>query len=187
MTHLREIAIAAFFVWILVDGFIVFRRRSGVAENRDRSSMQVLMIGNLLAWITAIWLAFAQPGTLRPTLPFQIAGLALMATGIFVRSVAIIQLGRFHTPNVAVLADHEVCEHGLYRHVRHPSYLGALIAFLGFGMALGNWASVLILLLLTITAYAYRIREEEAALHAALGERYANYCRRTRRLIPGMY
>lgn len=187
MTHLRDIAIAVFFVWVLADGFIVFRRRSGAAENRDRSSLQVLMTGNMLAWIAAIWLAFAWPGTLHPTVPWQIAGLALMATGISIRSIAIIQLGRFHTPNVAVLADHEVCERGLYRHVRHPSYLGALIAFLGFGLALGNWLSLLILVLLSLAVYAYRIREEEAALSAALGERYVDYCRRTKRLIPGVY
>ena len=33
----------------------------------------------------------------------------------------------------------------------------------------------------------YRIREEEAALTAALGERYRAYCRRTWRLLPGVY
>ena len=185
MTHLRDIAIAVFFVWIFADGFVVFRRRSGSAENRDRSSLQVLMIGNMLAWLLAFWFAFANPGTIR--LPLQIAGLMVMASGIAIRSVAIAQLGRFHTPNVAVLADHEVCERGLYRHVRHPSYLGALIAFLGFGFALGNWFSLLILMLLTTAVYLYRIREEEAALRAALGERYDDYCRRTKRLIPGLY
>jgi protein-S-isoprenylcysteine O-methyltransferase Ste14 len=32
--------------------------------------------------------------------------------------------------------------------------------------------------------YAYRIHVEEAALIAALGERYKNYMRRTQRLVP---
>ncbi|HSN01332.1 MAG TPA: isoprenylcysteine carboxylmethyltransferase family protein, partial [Rudaea sp.] len=69
----------------------------------------------------------------------------------------------------------------------HPSYLGALIAFLGLGLALGNWFSVIALVLMTVIVYSYRIHEEETALRAALGERYADYCHRTKRLIPGVY
>lgn len=187
MILLRNFAIALFVVWIVLDGVVVFRRVSGKAENRDRFSLRVIAAGNLLAWIIAIWLAFAHPGTLHPTVPLQIAGLVLMVFGILIRSVAIAQLGRFHTPNVAVLADHQVIDRGLYRHVRHPSYLGALIAFLGFGLALSNWLGLLVIVLLMSIVYLFRIHEEEAALHAALGERYDDYCRRTKRLIPGMY
>jgi protein-S-isoprenylcysteine O-methyltransferase len=187
MTLLRDVAIAVFAVWILLDGVVVFRRMSGKTENRDRFSLRVIAVGNLLAWVVAIWLAFARPGTIHPTVPMQIAGLIVMGLGILIRSVAIAQLGRFHTPNVAVLVDHEVVDRGLYRHIRHPSYLGALIAFLGFGLALGNWLGLLVIMLLALIVYLYRIHEEEAALHAALGERYAGYCRRTKRLIPGIY
>jgi protein-S-isoprenylcysteine O-methyltransferase len=78
-------------------------------------------------------------------------------------------------------------QEGLYRWVRHPSYLGALIAFLGFALALGNWWSVAVFALVTPAAYLFRIREEDAALAAALGEPYRDYCRRTKRLIPGVY
>lgn len=187
MILLRDIALVVFFVWIMLDGVVVFRRKSGKAENRDRFSLRVIAVGNLLAWSVAIWLAFVHPGTLRPTVPLQIAGLALMGIGILTRSVAIAQLGRFHTPNVAVLADHQVMDRGLYRHIRHPSYLGAIIAFLGFGLALSNRLGLFVMLLLTLIVYLFRINEEEAALHAALGQRYADYCRRTRRLIPGIY
>ena len=110
-----------------------------------------------------------------------------MGIGILVRSIAIAQLGRFHTPNVAVLADHRVVDSGLYRHVRHPSYLGALIAFLGCSLALGNWLSLIIIMALSIVVYRYRIHEEEAALTASLGDQYRDYCRRTRRLVPFVY
>ena len=186
MTLIRDIALAAFFVWIVIDGVVVFSRRTGAAENRDRSSLAVLMAGNLLAWVATLWLAFADPGTIRPP-QLQFAGLIVMASGIAIRSIAIAQLGRFHTPNVAVLADHEVMDRGLYRVVRHPSYLGALVAFLGVGLALGNWLGMAVIVLMTVVVYSYRIHEEETALQAALGARYADYCRRTKRLIPGVY
>ncbi|GAA0722940.1 isoprenylcysteine carboxylmethyltransferase family protein [Dokdonella soli] len=187
MERLRNIAVAVFVLWLLIDGLVVFRRKSGTAENRDRFSLRVIAAGNLLAWTVGIWLAYKQIGVIRPTMPVQIAGLVSLGLGILIRSTAIAQLGRFHTPNVAVLANHEVMDRGLYRHIRHPSYLGALIAFFGFGLALGNWPSLLVIMLLTPPIYLFRIREEEAALGAALGERYASYCRRTKRLIPGIY
>ena len=99
----------------------------------------------------------------------QGVGLAIMAVGILVRSIAIAQLGRFHTPNVAIRADHQLRVTGLYRVVRHPSYLGALIAYFGFGLALGNWLSVLILMAVVPALYLYRMHEEGAAMLATDG------------------
>ena len=187
MPLLRIIAIVLFFVWLAVDNVVVFRRRSSKTENRDRYSLRIIVLGGMVAWPIAIWLAFTRFSSIHPAMPWQVAGLVIMGLGIALRFIAIGQLGRFHTPNVAVLADHEVFDRGLYRHIRHPSYLGALIAFFGFGLALGNWLSLLVLMLLSPIVYLYRIHEEEAALLAALGEPYASYCRRTKRLLPGIY
>lgn len=187
MTSLRIIAIVVLVAWMLIDGAVVFRRATAKAVNGDRWSLRILLAANPLAWVLAIWLAFTPHGAIHPALPVQVAGFIVMGVGITLRFVAIAQLGRFHMPNVAVLPDHEVMQRGLYRHIRHPSYLGALIAFTGFGLALGNGLSTLVLVALSLAAYLYRIHEEEAALNAALGARYAEYCGRTKRLIPGIY
>ncbi len=120
-------------------------------------------------------------------MPVQISGLALLAAGIVIRSVAIAQLGPFHTPIVAIQAGHRVVDTGLYRHVRHPSYLGACLALLGFGLGLGSWLSAAFVLGMALIAYAYRIHVEETALVESLGDEYSAYRRRTYRLIPGVY
>ena len=186
MSNLRNLAIIVFILWTTLDAMVVFRHKTGAAENRDRSSLKVLLILGPLVWWGSIGLAFTTIGAVRwPAL--QIAGLVLMATGIAVRSTAIAQLGRFHTPNVAIRADHRLLQTGLYRYVRHPSYLGALIAFLGFAFALDNWLSLTLILIVTPCLYLYRIREEDAALLAAFGEPYRVYCQRTKRLIPGLF
>ena len=117
----------------------------------------------------------------------QIAGLVVLGIGIAVRSTAIAQLGRFHTPNVAIREDHQLKVTGLYRLVRHPSYLGALIAYLGFSLALGNWLSVVVIVAVMSALYRYRIQEEDAAMLAAFGDAYRAYCVRTKRLIPWVY
>ena len=67
---------------------------------------------------------------------------AKFVVGIAIRWYAIVYLGRFFTVNVAIAADHRLIDSGPYRFVRHPSYIGALMAFLGLGLTLGNWVSL---------------------------------------------
>jgi protein-S-isoprenylcysteine O-methyltransferase len=115
------------------------------------------------------------------------AGIAVYVLGLSLRWYAIVYLGRFFTVNVAIAADHQLIDGGPYRYVRHPSYTGALMAFLGLGLALANWASLAILLIPISLAFARRMRIEEAALLQGLGAPYRLYMDRTKRLIPGVY
>jgi len=186
MATLRSAAIAILFIWMFADSFVVFRYKTSAAENRDRFSLKLLLIGGMLTLWFGIGLAYSPIGAIDNT-AVQMAGLVILAIGIVVRTSAIAQLGRFHTPNVAVRTDHQLRTTGLYRLVRHPSYLGALIAYLGFSLGLGNWMSVGVIMTITTPLYLYRIHEEDAALLDAFGEPYRAYCARTKRLIPWVY
>ncbi|MFO1394504.1 MAG: isoprenylcysteine carboxylmethyltransferase family protein [Steroidobacteraceae bacterium] len=73
------------------------------------------------------------------------------------------------------------------RGVRHPSYTGALLAFVGYGICLGNWISLAVVTVPIAWAFMRRIEVEELALNGALGERYVAYARRTKRLVPWVY
>jgi protein-S-isoprenylcysteine O-methyltransferase len=99
----------------------------------------------------------------------------------------IVVLGRFFTGNVAIAPDHRLIEEGPYRFVRHPSYTGSLLAFLGLGICYCNWASLAALMFPTLAVFLRRMQVEEAALVAAFGDRYRDYIRRTKRLIPAIY
>lgn len=186
MLVIRNVALAIFFLWLLVDGVAVSRHVTGKAENRDRFSLILVIVGNFVALFAAVSLSYSSIGSMN-SIVLQISGLVVMGTGIIVRSIAISQLGRFHTPNVAVRQGHQLIDSGLYRHVRHPSYLGALIAFFGFSVALGNWLGVAVVMIVTLCIYLFRIHEEETALEVAFGDDYRAYRRRTKRLIPGLY
>jgi protein-S-isoprenylcysteine O-methyltransferase len=188
MSTLRVLDVWVVFLWIIIDGVVVFRRGARPASRADRFSALGIVLAGWVGIGSAISLGFAGAGALGTyTLPVQIFGLALLAAGIAVRSVAIAQLGRFHAPVVAIQSGHRLVDTGLYRHVRHPSYLGACIAFFGFGLGLGSWMSAAVVLGMALIAYAYRIHVEERALLEALGDDYAAYRKRTSRLIPGIY
>jgi protein-S-isoprenylcysteine O-methyltransferase len=188
MTSLRALDLGVLFLWMTIDALVVTRRRSRGARQRDRLSFLGIVASTFLGIGVSTWLGFTGAGSLGGfTVPAQIAGLGVLFAGIAFRSAAVFQLGAFHLPVVAIQAGHRVVDTGLYRHVRHPSYLGACIAFLGFGLGLGSWLSAVAILGFALVGYLYRIHVEEDALLEALGADYAAYQRRTRRLIPGVY
>jgi protein-S-isoprenylcysteine O-methyltransferase Ste14 len=119
--------------------------------------------------------------------PLLVIGLVLMAAGIFIRHWAILTLGRFFTVDVRVHADQTVVDRGPYRWVRHPSYTGMITFFVGLGLALSSWASLVVLALLPTLALVIRIRSEERALLDALGEPYRRFAATHRRLFPGVW
>jgi protein-S-isoprenylcysteine O-methyltransferase Ste14 len=111
----------------------------------------------------------------------------LMVSGLTLRWVSIFTLGRYFTVNVAIHPDHQVIRTGPYRFIRHPSYTGMLIAFLGVGVYLANWLSLLVLLIPITLATLYRIKKEEDILLKVLGQPYQAYSAQTKRLIPWLF
>jgi protein-S-isoprenylcysteine O-methyltransferase len=98
-----------------------------------------------------------------------------------------VHLGRFFTVNVAIATNHRLIDTGPYRFVRHPSYTGALMAFLGLALCLANWASLVVMVVPVFLVFLWRMHVEEGALLQALGNQYRNYMNRTKRLIPAVY
>ena len=65
-------------------------------------------------------------------------GIAVMLAGTAFRWYSAALLGKYFTFDVAVQTGQVLIETGPYRYLRHPSYNGALLSLLGFGLALAN-------------------------------------------------
>jgi protein-S-isoprenylcysteine O-methyltransferase Ste14 len=113
-------------------------------------------------------------------------GVALFAIGGALRLWPVFVLGRRFSGLVAIQPGHSLVTDGIYRLIRHPSYLGLLVNSLGWALAFRSGVGVLLALLL-IPPLIARIRAEEALLRSQFGDQYDAYCRRTSRLIPGLY
>ena len=134
--------------------------------------------------LAALWTGAAIPW-LRPQV--TIAGIVVIVLGTALRWWAIFTLGRYFTMDVEVRSTQSVVQSGPYRFVRHPSYTAILILLLGVGMALANWASLVVMLAGGLIGLLYRVRVEERALVEALGQPYRDYMRPTKRFIPFIF
>jgi protein-S-isoprenylcysteine O-methyltransferase len=169
-------------------GLSLWKRSGAGAADQDRWSLRVLWAVILGSVAVAILAVHRLPQFHSQLLAgLHSYGIALFAVGLILRWYAIAWLGRFFTVNVAIAADHRVVDTGPYRYVRHPSYTGVLLAFVGYGIALANWLSLLAVTVPIAAAFMRRISVEEAALESAMGHAYLDYASRTKRLVPLIY
>jgi protein-S-isoprenylcysteine O-methyltransferase len=167
---------------------ITRRSRSRTGTKQDRSTLRVLWVVILISIGAGVFIAGNwRAGALPFGRAFEVAGVALFAAGLIFRWWAIITLGRFFTVDVTIEKDHELVERGPFKFVRHPSYAGVLLAFIGFALTLRNWGAIMVVVVPIFIAFRRRMTVEESALTEALGTRYGDYIRRTKRLVPGVY
>jgi protein-S-isoprenylcysteine O-methyltransferase len=164
------------------------RSRSKTGTKQDRSTLGIIWLVIAVSIMAGIFVAQNfRAAALPHGRMFASAGVVLFVAGLILRWWAIITLGRFFTVDVTIEKDHELVERGPFRIVRHPSYTGVLLAFVGLALSVRNWAALLVILLPIGAAFIHRMNVEEDALSCALGPRYAEYMKRTKRLVPFVY
>ncbi|HEY3276879.1 MAG TPA: isoprenylcysteine carboxylmethyltransferase family protein [Syntrophorhabdaceae bacterium] len=113
-------------------------------------------------------------------------GVILFALGGLLRLWPVFVLGSRFSGLVSIQPGHMLVTSGVYRVIRHPSYLGLIINMVGWALAFRSVIGIL-LCALTIPVLLARIRAEERLLLGQFGDEYESYCSRTWRLIPWVY
>ncbi len=173
-------------LWIVLEIFIGKLGLSAESIISDRGSALVVIITGVgaISLASSVRLRWSNPieGDL-----VQWLGLLAMALGLLLRYGSIRWLGPMFTRFVQVLPDHKLITNGPYSIVRHPAYTSLLIFFIGMGISLGDWLSLLFLTLIPPIGIIYRIKVEEQALLEAFGEEYKAYMQRVRGLVPFVF
>jgi protein-S-isoprenylcysteine O-methyltransferase Ste14 len=157
-------------------------------EREDRANRWVLIAFGLIGLLSAYLPAYTDRDEIW-TLDGDVIrwlGVVLFSVGGALRIWPVFVLGGRFSGLVAIQPGHELATAGVYRVIRHPSYLGLLVSSLGWALAFRSAVGVLLAALLVPPLVA-RIRAEEALLRAQFGGEYEAYCSRTSRLIPGLY
>ena len=178
---------ATYSIWIISELFGAvlipkLRQRGAIRVRRDRGSGALVILTVLLSISVAFAFGYNGIGML-PDWAYYL-GISLMLLGIVLRQWAIAVLGRFFTLTVKVAEDHKVIDKGPYKVIRHPSYTGVLVTFIGLGLAVQSAGALVVLLALYGISFGYRISVEEKTLLSELGKDYGEYMKRTKRIIP---
>jgi protein-S-isoprenylcysteine O-methyltransferase Ste14 len=117
----------------------------------------------------------------------QIIAIGLFIIGLFLRFYAVFALGQFFSTTVVTQDSHILIDSGPYQFIRHPAYTGLLCCFLAAGIAMGDILALLTLLCPITYVVMQRIQVEEDWLQDHFDHVYAEYCLRTKQLIPWIY
>jgi len=184
--HARACAlIAVWGVGAIVLGLLRPVRAQDVVE-RAGAQVPLLMALLLVPLLTPALSALGERFGWAPLpggAPLRWAGVALVAAGLALRMLAMVQLGSRFSPQVALQREHTLETRGLYARIRHPGYLGAALATLGAALAFGSAVGLMGVALMG-AALHLRMEQEEEMLARRFGEDYARYRAGTGRLLP---
>ncbi len=163
---------------------------SSRSEKRGGIGAELVFRG--LLWVSVV-LLFAFPSSPNHHEQVQLWSLgdvlnwilaAVTAGGLLFTWWARIHLGSLWSDWVVKKAGHRVVDTGPYSLVRHPIYLGLIVAAFASAIVKGTSFALLGAAIMTF-AFCTKARREERFLRAELGENvYDAYARRTAMLVP---
>jgi protein-S-isoprenylcysteine O-methyltransferase Ste14 len=172
----------------------ITRRGKGLVkeERRGKATNALILSVSMASIVVATFVGFlAKFMDIRwlysPVSLISDIGLGLIVVGVVIRCAAVLTLRENFTVDVAIVENHTLVKTGIFRLIRHPSYLGALLCLLGLGISYVNWLSIIILIIPNCFTIFIRMNEEEKVLVERFGDEYRKYMTDTKRLIPFVY
>ncbi len=175
--------------WVLSEIFLSRLMRANDSDNNyDKSSLKILWITICISIILGIILRNSNYVlTLEYATFIYHIGISLIFIGLITRWIASLKLKKSLTVNVSVAENQNIVQTGIYKHIRHPSYLGSLLSFCGLGIVFNNWLTFAIIFIPIFLSFMYRIHIEEKLLSQIFGAQYTNYIENSWKLIPKVF
>lgn len=175
-------------VWLLSE--IIYKRKlksEDKDQKKDNSTLNILWVVIILSIAGAVTASYIFELPITDKIWIFYVGEAFILLGIVFRLIIIRSLGKYFTVDVAIRENHKIKKEGFYKYLRHPSYAFSLLTFLGLGLFLNNWLSLVLALVPPFLAFNYRMKVEERALIEEFGDEYLQYKRNTKRILPFIY
>jgi protein-S-isoprenylcysteine O-methyltransferase Ste14 len=181
---------ALFLGWSIIEMLIYKDPDTVAVEDGDRRSYLFLQLSSLLALFYALidfldYHHYTRMWSFEPWIIY--AGFLVFILNTILRYNAITTLGKYYNPRVAIYQEHSLVTTGVYKKIRHPMYLSALLNIVAIAFIFSSWGTLLIMLFAVLPAVIYRINIEEEFLLTRLGNEYQQYLEKSKKIIPGIW
>ncbi len=175
-------------VWFASEIILSRLRRSTSSKDHDKSSLKIIWITVIFSITAGGYLGNLEMGQISDNFIFiYYSGISIIICGLAIRWWAILTLKKSFTVTVSIHEKQQLIKTGIYNFIRHPSYTGSILSFVGLGIAFNSWISIIVISIPITLAFITRIKIEENVLIEAFGDDYVQYCKKTSKLIPGVF
>lgn len=174
--------------------FFHYSEYLAIAWSNPRTlSTDTFMLNHSIAYALAAvasWIEFTIEAYLCPILkdnyPILAFGVAVCVAGEIVRKVAIITANSNfnHLVQYQKAQDHSLVTHGIYAHMRHPSYAGWFWWSIGTQIVLCNPVCIVLYAIASWKFFYERILVEEITLVSFFQQEYIDYQKRAGTGLP---
>jgi protein-S-isoprenylcysteine O-methyltransferase Ste14 len=147
----------------------------------------------ILALLSTVGVGFILPflagrrlGAIELSDKIRYLGVAIFLSGYAIRVIATKKLKKQFSFLVTIQENHQLITSGIYSMIRHPVYLGTILAVIGMFLVFPTWYGLIFVVLYT-SLLARRISLEEKLLLKTFGSVYEEYSTKSFRLIPHIY
>jgi len=165
----------------------LFRSKTTNSKDLDKNSLRLIWLTIAISITLGVFSSFHLRFLMVESSWLKYSGLLIIICGMIIRFIAIKTLGKLFTVDLSINENHELIVNGIYKYIRHPAYTGSLLSFLGLGLSLNNWISLIIIFVPVLISFLYRIHVEESLLLEQVGLNYNDYKKSSKRLIPMVY
>ncbi len=176
----------------LIAPFVVPRAKSTAlkyGKERGESKLQFFF----LAFLSTVGAGFLLPyfaghnlGKIPLSETMRYLGVAIFLSGYWIRTIAARKLNKQFSYLVTIQEHHQLITSGIYSLIRHPVYLGTILAVVGMFLLFSTWFGLAFVFVYS-AILIHRMTLEEKLLFKYFGSVYQEYSLKSFRLIPHIY
>ena len=153
-------------------------------DGLEKALMFAVFAGMMI--LPLVWIATAKPAFANYARPDWLGwtGVWIFAPSLWLFWRSHADLGRNWSPTLEVHDAHTLVTHGVYARMRHPMYSSIFLWCIAQALLLPNWIAGPAGFVTFFTMYVLRTGREERMMLDCFGAPYAEYKRRTGRIVP---
>jgi len=188
MTRVEIVYLLLFVSVTVIRKYFTAKFKPEKEQLKQSSSADRLFLGlmgiTMLLPVLKIWIDLFPWANYPSNAGLQWLGNLVFLLGIYMLYRSHGDLGRNWNPEVAINAEQNLIQSGVYKRIRHPMYSAHILWAIANTFVFANWIVAPAMLFILILFLPQRINREEAILKDRFGQQYLDYIKTTNSLIP---